>query len=143
MNGDDWSHSPFVRRSPNRFSGIFLSWMAEQPPGSFFITLINSDWRDTRGKWPLFRNPDRSWWHRHTSLKLFWPQPMAPWTTGQKLFWPQLLTPWTTGHFSILSLPILSLFPSFPNLQTISTVFLLLFQKCCVGHLQFLWYWGS
>ena len=40
------------------------------------------DWRDTQGKWPLARNPDRSWWHRHTSLKLFWPQPMASWTTG-------------------------------------------------------------
>ena len=28
------------------------------------------------------RNPERSWWHRHTSLKLFWPRPMAPWATG-------------------------------------------------------------
>ena len=36
----------------------------------------------SRGKWPLVRNPDRSWWHRHTSLKLFWPQP--PWFHGQQ-----------------------------------------------------------
>jgi hypothetical protein len=43
------------------------------------------DWRDTRGKWPLARNPVRSWWHCHTSLKLFWPQPMDPWTTGSQL----------------------------------------------------------
>ena len=28
------------------------------------------NWRDTRGKWPLARNPDRSWWHHHTRLKL-------------------------------------------------------------------------
>ena len=28
---------------------------------------------DSRGKWPLVKNPDRSWWHRHT--KPFWPQP--------------------------------------------------------------------
>ena len=34
-----------------------------------------------KGKWPLARNPDKSWWHRHTSLNLFWPQPIAPWTT--------------------------------------------------------------
>ena len=27
------------------------------------------DYRDTRGKWPLTRNPDRSWWYPH-SLKL-------------------------------------------------------------------------
>ena len=24
----------------------------------------------------------RSWWHHHTSLKLFWLQPMAPWTAS-------------------------------------------------------------
>ena len=36
--------------------------------------------RDIRGKWPLARNQDRSCWHRHTSLKLFWPQSVAPWT---------------------------------------------------------------
>ena len=29
---------------------------------------------DTLGKWPMARNPDRSWWHHHTSLKLFWSQ---------------------------------------------------------------------
>ena len=41
--------------------------------------LLTTDVTDTRGKWSLARNPDRSWWHRHTS---FWPQPpKAPWTT--------------------------------------------------------------
>ena len=35
------------------------------------------DWRDTRGKWPLARNPEKSWWHRYISIRLFWPQPMA------------------------------------------------------------------
>ena len=30
----------------------------------------------------LARNPDRGWWHRHTSLKLFWLQP--PWLHGQQ-----------------------------------------------------------
>ena len=34
----------------------------------FIIILIISD---TRGKWTLARNPDRIWWHCHTSLKLF------------------------------------------------------------------------
>ena len=53
--------------------------------GQQTMTLIISDrrdWRDTRGKWPLARNPDRSWWHRHTSFKLFWPRP--PWLHGQQ-----------------------------------------------------------
>ena len=61
------------------------------PQDHFIITLIISDrrdWRDTRGKWPLARNPDRSWWHRHTSLKIFWPQRMAPCTTG---LWTSLI----------------------------------------------------
>ena len=31
----------------------------------------------------LARNSDRSWWDRHTNLKLFFPQSMAPRTTGQ------------------------------------------------------------
>ena len=26
------------------------------------------------GQWAFVRNPDRSWWNRHTSLKLSWPQ---------------------------------------------------------------------
>jgi hypothetical protein len=35
--------------------------------------------RETRVKRPLGRDLDRSWYHRHTSAKLFWSQPMAPW----------------------------------------------------------------
>ena len=50
-------------------------------PGFTSLSFLSSDrcdWRDTRGKWLLARNPDRSWWHHHTSTKLFWSQPMAP-----------------------------------------------------------------
>ena len=73
-----------------RFAGVFLSckantWRSVHSPQDHFIILIISDrrdWRDTRGKWPLARNPDRSWWHRHTSLKPFWPQ--SPWLHGQQ-----------------------------------------------------------
>ena len=35
---------------------------------------------ETRDKWTLCRDPDRSWCHRHTSAKLFWSQPMTSWT---------------------------------------------------------------
>jgi hypothetical protein len=35
----------------------------------------------TWGKWLFGRDPDRSWCHLHTSLKLFWSLPMAPWTS--------------------------------------------------------------
>ena len=55
--------------------GVFLSRKTNANlRDRFSITLIISDRRDRRdtlGKWPLARNPDRSWWHRHTSLKLF------------------------------------------------------------------------
>ena len=37
--------------------------------------------RETRDKQPLDRDPNRSWCHRHPSVKLFWTQPMAPWTS--------------------------------------------------------------
>ena len=45
----------------------------------FPLSLVDRhDWRDTRGKWSLARNPDRS-------LKFFfWPQPMATWITDQQ-----------------------------------------------------------
>ena len=33
------------------------------------------------GKQLLGRDPDRSWYHCHTSVKLFWLQPMDPWTS--------------------------------------------------------------
>ena len=80
------------------------------------LSLVWPDWRDTRDKHPLDRNLDRRWWHRHTSLKFFWPQPLPPWTTGSlarnldwrwwhlhtslKFFWPQPLASWTTGPFA-------------------------------------------
>ena len=38
----------------------------------------------------VVRNPDRSWWHLHTSLKLFWPQTMAP-CTPTSLFYVNIL----------------------------------------------------
>ena len=38
----------------------------------------------TRGKWPLGRNLDRSWWHSDTSLMVSWPQPMSPWTAATR-----------------------------------------------------------
>ena len=52
-----------------RFPGVFLSCKENtrrsmhSPQDHFIIILITSDrldWRDTRDKWPLARNPDRS-----------------------------------------------------------------------------------
>ena len=48
---------------------------------SSLLHLSLADSRGTQDKWPLARNPDRNWWYRHTTLKLFWPQYMV--------FWPQ------------------------------------------------------
>ena len=89
---DDWSRSPFFRRSPSwRFLGVFLGCKANAITSvhslqdHIIITLIISEWSDrryTQGKWPLARDPDRSWWHRHTSLKLSY---CSPWVHGQQL----------------------------------------------------------
>ena len=75
---------PFHQMVPKlRFSEVFLDWKTNtrwsvhSPQDYFIITLIISDWRDwhdTRGKWSLARNLDRSWWQRHTSLTLRWSQ---------------------------------------------------------------------
>ena len=83
--GEDCLHSHFIRQSPSwgypEFSSVVM-----QIPGDICtaagIICDRCDWRDTRGKWPLARNPHRGWCHRHTSLKLFWLQSMSPWTVG-------------------------------------------------------------
>ena len=91
IRGNDWSHSPFIRRSPSwrfpRFSSAVRQMSGDLDTVPRIISLsplsLATDvTRETRSKWPLARNPDRSWRHRHASLKCFWPQPMTPWTTG-------------------------------------------------------------
>ena len=73
--------------SKPRFYGAFLSYKVNgrrsvhSPQYRLIITLSLVDRHYTRGKCPLARNQDRSWWHCHTSIMLFWLQPMAPWTT--------------------------------------------------------------
>ena len=55
----------------SQFSKANIRRSVHSPQDRFIITLIISDrrdWRDTRGKWPLVRNPGRSWWHRHKSF---------------------------------------------------------------------------
>ena len=37
---------------------------------------------ETPDKPLLGKNPDRSWFHLHTSVNLFWSQPMAPSTSA-------------------------------------------------------------
>ena len=39
--------------------------------------------RETLDKRPLGRDPDKGCCHRQTSVKLFWSQAMAPWTSRQ------------------------------------------------------------
>ena len=52
--------------------------------------------RETQDKQLLGRDPDRSLCHRHTSVKLFWSQPMASWTSAEayKCAAAQSVDPW-------------------------------------------------
>ena len=68
---DDWSHSL------STLSYLRFSWFVALVYYHYYL-----DRRNTREKWPMARNPDGSWWHRHTNLKLFWQQLMSPWTQG-------------------------------------------------------------
>ena len=81
----------FIRIASNSCEKAFLSCKVNarrsghSPRYHLIITVSladRHDWHITRGKWPLARNPDRSRRDRYTSLKLFWPQSMAPWTTA-------------------------------------------------------------
>ena len=79
--GDDWSHSP---SSDCLLAEVFWVFLRQMPvdlctaPRIISLSSLSysdrRDWRDTRGKWPLARNLDKSWWHRHNRLKHFWPQ---------------------------------------------------------------------
>ena len=48
------------------------------------------DWRDTRAKWPLARNSDKSLCQRHTSSKLFGRSPSSPFLTAVRSYRPHL-----------------------------------------------------
>ena len=40
-------------------------------PRHRLIILTLAGRRDTRSKWAMTKTPDRGWWHRHTSFRLF------------------------------------------------------------------------
>ena len=71
-------------------SMIKLSWL--QPTAStdnrqntrarWKVLELAYNWCETQDMQPLGRDPDRSWCHRHNSIKLFWSQAMAPWTSA-------------------------------------------------------------
>jgi hypothetical protein len=102
--GDDWSHSPFIRRSASwGFLGFFSA--VRQMPGDLYtapiITLTISDRRDwlgTSGLWLGTRTGDGG--TATLTQFFFWPQPMAPWTTrrgedpGGESLWTRYWRPW-------------------------------------------------
>ena len=57
---------------------------------------------ETQDKRPLGREQDRSWCHRHTSVKLSWSQPMNLWTERQHThtLLPMSMEPWAAAKQS-------------------------------------------
>ena len=47
--------------------------------GRQVLALKKDGGKKKQGKRSLARIPDRGWWHRYTSTKLFWPRQMALW----------------------------------------------------------------
>ena len=72
-----------------RFSGFFLGSKANarrsvHSPRIISLSPLSLVTDATLGeKWPFVRNPDRSWCLK--VIFFFWPQPMAPWTTGVRI----------------------------------------------------------
>ena len=90
-----------------RFSGVFLSPKANvrrfvhrlRDHLIIILSLVDRrDWHDTQGKWSLARNLDKSSWYCQNSLKLFWLQHMAPWTTGYLLDCKMAISPEVRCH---------------------------------------------
>ena len=71
----------FTRWSPSSGFPFFINrkinaWRSMHSPRYPLIVILiiswdRRNWRDTRDKWSLAKNSDRSWWHRHTGLELY------------------------------------------------------------------------
>ena len=88
--GAMWSQRCHLRRWQSsltlRFCVFVLSlevYARRSVQSTPFHLIITSVWHDTREKWLMARNPDKSWCHRHTSLKIFG---RRPWLHGQQAF---------------------------------------------------------
>ena len=92
--GDDWSHSPFIRRSPS-WGFLGFSTAVRQMPGYLctasrtislsplsLATDLTDETLGASGLWLGTRTGADGTATLNESLFFFWPQPMAPWTTG-------------------------------------------------------------
>ena len=90
--GDEWPHSLYYTSLSWGFPGFFPA--VRQMLGDLYTALgiislsplSLTDGRGIRGKWPLARKQDRSWWQFHRRLKLSWLQPVIQWTKGHNTF---------------------------------------------------------
>ena len=80
----------FFGRSP------WLHWHWRQHTGKVKSSRpsLQPMWNSGQGK-----DPDRSWCHRHTSVKLSWSQPMYPWTERYhtRMLRPMSMEPWAAS----------------------------------------------
>ena len=94
------------------------------------------DWRETWCKWPLARNPDRRWKHRHTSIRLFGRGPWLYVSQGEEkkiwvhkfqltlsVAWPRSYCPDDCSRFQCFSPEWINKFLNFKiNTGNLSTV---------------------
>ena len=73
--GHEWFFSLFyINLSKHRWSESLTNSRRER----WIVLDLAYNRRETRDKRPLGRDTDRSWYHRHTNVKLFWSLSMAP-----------------------------------------------------------------
>ena len=106
--GDDWLHSPFIRRSPS-WGFLGFSSALRQMPGDLctaprIISLstlsLGTDVTDaTLGASGLWLGTwTRSWWHRHNNWKFFFGR--SPWLHEQQEETPLVYGQHSSGAFS-------------------------------------------
>ena len=73
----------FVLQNNTQYTGKECSWIRTFKKYNFVIYEgLAYNRRDSRDRRSLSREPNRSWCHLHTSMKLSWSQPMASWIGG-------------------------------------------------------------
>ena len=79
------AHQLFLFRFQNTVSVLLITnsrgsinIMSSKYEGKVKSSSLAYNRRETRDKRPLIRDPDRTWCHLHTNVKLSWSQPMNP-----------------------------------------------------------------
>ena len=124
------THKKFHQNRWNRLGGVYPQTYAQKKyiyKDKVKSSSLAYKQCETRDKRLLGRNPDRSWCHFYTSVKLFWSQPMSPWTSvaAYECSATQSMDPWAVTKKVYTSVVVAPAPVRVPNQQQLVPSFML------------------